>query len=276
MLVVFLLAPFILPSVFASGSYRSITSLDQYGSSPQINNARLASKLNAMPTIVTFAGPTLIAITLEKKKTGIIPRCKCKIIGQSDECVLATVGSGLASDATFLNKLLRRDVMHSWERYDAYPDCSRVARTASKIMLAFMGYDDEICDGSRNVLFDNNGDRLSIGRPMAVNTIVARLCKDQFVDMMLVEPSGVVTVETFGRVLGKGADKGTDLLKKIWKPEIDEKKLKEECIKIMREMALGEYLVGDHGRNDDYYIVVETLDCRNGMTVKRIPFDKNK
>ena len=267
---------FLLPSVVADGVYRSLTALDQYGSSPQINNARLASKLHSMPTIVTSSGCSLITITLEKKRPGAVPRNKCNIIGESEECKLATIGSGLSGDAAFLNRLLRRDVMHTWERYDAIPDCSRVAHTASRIMLAFMGYEDDVRDGSMDVLMDDNGDRLSIGRPLAVNLIIARLDMDGFVEIRLVEPSGVVSDEILGRVLGRGCQKGTELLRQRWRDDMDVEKTEEVCIGIMIEITLSEYLVGDHGGEDDYCIVVEVLDCKNGLTIKRIPFAKEQ
>lgn len=274
--IVLIVSTFLIPLVSADGSYRSLTALDQYGGSPQINNARLASKLHSMPTIVTSAGSSLISVTLEKKQPGIAPRNKCNIIGQSEECKLATIGSGLAGDAAFLNKLLRKDVMHTWERYDCIPDCARVAHTASRIFLAFMGYDDEIHDGSVDVLMDGNGDRMSIGRPLAVNLMVARLKKDESVELMAVEPSGVVSGEIIGRALGRGCQKGTELLEQRWRNNMNTKELEELCISILREITLSEYLVGDHGGEGDYNIVVETLDCKNGLSVERLPFPREE
>jgi len=257
----------------ANSFYRSAQELDKYGSSPQINNAGLASKLHSLPTIVTSSrSSSLIIVSLEKKQAGVIPRNKCNIIGQSEDCKLATIGSGLAGDAAFLNKLLRKDVMYTWERYDAIPDCTRVAHTASKVMLAFMGYDDEIRDGSRDVLLEDNGDRMSIGRPLGVNMIIAKLYSSGYVEMRLVEPSGVVSDELVGRVLGRGSKKGTELLKQRWRESCDDAEIEDISVAIVKEIAISEYLVGDHGGEEDYNIVIEVLNCQDGLQVKRIPF----
>lgn len=180
---------FILPLAFVN-SYKSLIALDQYGASPQINNARLASQLNSMPMIVTSAQTSLIAVSLEKRHAGSLPRNKCSIIGQSENNILAALSSGLGGDAIFLTKLLRRDVMNTWERYDCMADCSRICHTASRIFLGFMGRNDEIHDGSVDVLIDGNGDRLSIGRPLAVNLMVSKLNEGGDIEMMSVEPSG--------------------------------------------------------------------------------------
>ncbi len=262
--------------VAADSSYRSQTALDSFGGSPQINHARLASKLHSMPTIVTSAGSTLITVTLEKRQPGIVPNNKCNIIGQSEDCKLATISSGLAGDAAFINKLLRTDVMHTWERYDCIPDCARVAHTASRIFLAFMGYDDEIRDGTVDVLMDGNGERISIGRPLAVNLVIAKLMKDEFVELLVVEPSGVVSSEIIGKVLGRGCQKGTELLERRWKSDMQSKEVKETCVAIVKEITLSEHLVGDHGAEEDYNILVETLDCQNGLSVERLPFPREE
>jgi 20S proteasome alpha/beta subunit len=257
----------------ANSFYRSTQELDKYGSSPQINNAGLASKLHSLPTIVTSSrSSSLIIVSLEKKKPGVVPRNKCNVIGQSEDCKLATIGSGLAGDAAFLNKLLRKDVMHTWERYDAIPDCTRVAHTASRVMLAFMGYGDEILDGSRDVLLEDNGDRISIGRPLGVNMIIAKLYSSGDVEMRLVEPSGVVSDELVGRVLGRGSKKGTELLKQRWRESCDDAEIEDISVAIVKEITISEYLVGDHGGEEDYNIVIETLNCKDGLQVKRIPF----
>ena len=271
-IIVFIVSTFEISFISANSSYSSITALDQYGGSPQINNARLASKLHSMPTIVTHVGSNLVAVAVEKRQGGIIPRNKCNIIGQSEDTKLATIGSGLAGDAAFINKLLRDDVMHTWERYDCIPACARVAYTASRIFLAFMGYDGEMQDGSMDVLMDRNGERINIGRPFALNLIIARLKKNESVELMMVEPSGVVSTEAVGKVLGKGSQKGTELLEKRWKDNMNEKEVEEMCIDIVREIALSEHLVGDHGGEADYNLVVETLNCTKGICIKRIPF----
>lgn len=255
-----------------SSSYRSAQELDKYGSSPQINNAGLASKTHCLPTIVTSSGSSLITVSLEKKQAGVSPRNKCSIIGQCELCKLATIGSGLAADATFLNMLLRKDVMYTWERYDAIPDCMRIAHTASRIMLAFMGYDDDIRDGSRDILLDDNGDRMSIGRPLGVNLIIAKLNSDGYVEMRLVEPSGVISDEIVGKVLGRGFQKGTELLKQRWRDSCNVAEIEGICVSIVREIAVSEFLVGDHGGEEDYNIVVEVLNRTDGLDVKRIPF----
>jgi 20S proteasome alpha/beta subunit len=275
-IIVFIVLTFEISFIAANSSYSSINALDQYGGSPQINNARLASKLHSMPTLVTHVGSSLVAVALEKRQSGIIPRNKCNIIGQSEDTKLATIGSGLASDAAFMNKLLRDDVMHTWERYDCVPACARVTHTASRIFLAFMGYDGEMQDGSMDVLMDGNGERINIGRPFAINLMIARLKANDPVELMMVEPSGVVSTETVGRVLGKGSQKGTELLEKRWKDNMNEEEVEELCIDIVREIALSEHLVGDHGGEEDYNIVIETLDCTKGLCIKRIPFPREE
>ena len=62
-----------------------------------------------------------------------------------------------------------------------------------------MGYDDEMQDGSMqdgsmqdgsmDVLMDGSGEHISIGRPLAVNLMIARLKVDESVESMMVEPN---------------------------------------------------------------------------------------
>ena len=206
---------------------------------------------------------------------GILPKQRCNIIGQShaiDNTMLATISSGFASDASFVNKLLRKDVMNVWERYDAIPDCKRVAHTASRIMLSFMGYEDEVDDGSPSVLVDR-GERLNIGRPLGVFMIVARVHSDRPVEMRLVEPSGVISDAIAGRVLGKGSGKGNELLKQRWRNNLDHEEIQDLCSSIIKKITMAEYLVGDHGGEDDYNVVIERLDAKLGFTRTTCPFE---
>lgn len=251
----------------SSSLYRSVQELDRYGSSPQINNAG-KTKLHSLPTLVTMCGSSLYIAYLERKQMGILPKQRCNIIGQShstDNTMVATISSGVASDASFVNKLLRKDIMNVWERYDAIPDCARVAHTASRIMLSFMGYEDEIHDGSPNVLVDR-GERLNIGRPLGIFMVVVRVHSDKPVEMRLVEPSGVISDAIAGRVLGKGSVKGNELLKQRWRNNLDHEQIQDLCSSIIKEITMAEYLVGDHGGEDDYNVVIERLDAKLGFT----------
>lgn len=257
----------------SSSLYRSVQELDRYGSSPQINNAG-KTKLHSLPTLVTMCGSSLYIAYLERKQMGILPKQRCNIIGQShstDNTMLATISSGVASDASFVNKLLRKDVMNVWERYDAIPDCRRVAHTASRIMLSFMGYEDEIHDGSPDILVDR-GERLNIGRPLGIFMIVARVNSDKPVEMRLVEPSGVISDAIAGRVLGKGSGKGNELLKQRWRNNLDHEQIEDLCSSIIKEITMAEYLVGDHGGEDDYNVVIERLDAKLGFTRTTVSF----
>jgi len=268
-------------SVNANTPYKSATALDQYGSSPQINNARLASELHSMPTIAVSAGSSVVIATLERRQLGGISRPKCKIIGKSQDHVLAIMGSGLAGDAAFIERLLRRDVINTWERYDNFPNCHRVAATASRIMLAFMGYNDEIQDGTIDILMEDNGngqERLSIGRPLAVNLIVTRIDFQERYgssELILVEPSGISTMIS-GKALGRGCKRGGELLRQRWNSGMDLQEAQNTCIGILRDVAKLEQLVKDeddagHGNSKEFDIVLEVLDSE-GLHVKRIPF----
>mmetsp|Transcript_4971 Transcript_4971/g.9467 ORF Transcript_4971/g.9467 Transcript_4971/m.9467 type:complete len:280 (+) Transcript_4971:36-875(+) len=264
----------IIKTVFSESVYRTLTDLDRYGSCPQINNALMASNIHSMPTIVSASRSSLVVVTLERKHAGVLPRKRCQIIGKSDDQIIATVASGLSGDAAFLTKALRKDVMNIWERYDSIADCRRVAFTASRIMLTFMKYDDEVSDGSRDVLLDDSGERLSIGRPLGVKLVVASVNASGHVQMRLIEPSGVVSDEIVGRVLGRGFKKGNDLLRTKWRQDIDTSELIDVCANILREIAASEYLVGGNGKESNYCITAEVLDCENGITVQRIPFSR--
>lgn len=267
--------------VNANASYKSVTALDQYGSSPQINNARLASELHSMPTIAVSAGSSVLIATLEKRQFGAIPRPKCKIIGSSQDYILATMGSGLAGDAAFIDRLLRRDAINTWERYDNFPSCQRLAATASRIMLAFMGYDDEIQDGTIDILMDDNGkDRLSVGRPLAVNLIVARIdFQARSSELILVEPSGISS-KISGKALGRGCKRGGELLRQRWNDGMEVHEAQKVCIGILRDVAKLEQLVKDDDATEEqskheFSIILEVLDCK-GLHVKRFPFNEKK
>lgn len=259
--------------MFSESVYKALTDLDKYGSCPQINNAQMVSNLHSMPTIVSASGSSLVVVTLEKKQPGVLPRPKCQIIGKSDDQIIAIIASGLSGDASFLTKILRKDVMNIWERYDSIPDCMRVAHTAGRIMLTFMKYDDDLSDGVRDVMLDDSGERLSIGRPLGAKLVVATINASGHVKMRLVEPSGVVSNEIVGRVLGRGFKKGNDLLRTKWRQDIDTVELIRACTDIVREIAASEYIIGDN-KGSDYCIVIEVLDCQSGMSVQRIPFSR--
>ena len=127
--------------------YSSITDLDQYGSSPQINNARLASTLHGTLTIAILSIPSnsIHVVSLQKKIPGVISspkRGRVNIIAQEKgEVINAVIGSGLQSDVTFVVSLLRKHVSECWERYDSIPSLDRVTMDATEVMLCFMGYD---------------------------------------------------------------------------------------------------------------------------------------
>ncbi len=258
--------------------YKSMKSLDHYGSSPQINNAQYASKLHAPPTVVAYSRASLIVTSLTRKQPNLDPHCKCNVIGKSKDFALVTIGSGLTGDAAFMNRLLRQDVMYTWERYDALPKCSRVAATASKIMLAFMGYDDEIRDGTFDILLDEKGKRLKIGRPLAVDLIVAEIkFSDGYIDSRRIDPSGVVFDEVWGGVLGRGSEEGTILLKKRWKGGMEETDVEDLCIDIIRKISRNDHLLLNQDTrfdNDCEYLVVVEIFDQKGHRMKTVPLVK--
>jgi 20S proteasome alpha/beta subunit len=272
-LFLIILVSIVIQIAFTESVYKSLTELDKYGSCPQINNAQMASNVQSMPTIVSASRSSVVVVALEKKQAGVLPRNKCQIIGKSDDQIIASIPSGLSGDAAFLTKILRKDVMNIWERYDSIPDCSRVAHTASRIMLTFMKYDNELGDGARDVMLDDSGERLSIGRPLGVKLVVASVNTSGHVKMRLIEPSGVVSDEIVGRVLGRGYKKGNELLRTKWRHDIDTVELIGVCADILREVAASEYIIGDNAEGD-YCIVIEVFDCQNGMNVRRIPFSR--
>ena len=250
-------------------TYTSLSSLDEYGNSPQINNARLASETYSKPTIVAASGCSIIAAYLENVQKGTIPFQRINLIGKSEEGILATIGSGLASDVNFINRLLRKEVMYSWERYDTLPDCSRVSNTVSRIMLAFMNYSDEISDGTIDILKDENGDRLNIGRPLGANMAVLRISTDGISNIQVIQPSGIIT-SPFAQCFGKGSGIGNDLIREKYCPGMSVDQTKDLCIEILRHIALQQNLMSSSEKYaSDYMIVVEKMNVADGVMVEK-------
>lgn len=249
-----------------------MSSLDNYGNCPQINNARLASDIYSRPTIIAVSNSNIIAVYLENDQKGTIPFKKINLIGKSEEGVLATIGSGLASDINFVNRLLRKDVMYSWERYDTLPDCSRISNTVSRIMLAFMNYSDEITDGSIDILRDENGDRLNIGRPLGANIAVLRISTDGVSEMQIIQPSGTITAP-FAQCFGKGSGAGNELIREKYRPDMSIEQTRDLCIEILRNITLQQDSISTSEKGDsDIMIVVEKLNVTNGVVVEKFNF----
>lgn len=160
-------------------SYKSLTELDQYGSLPQINNARLASTLHGTLTIAALSAAdthgtndialksndgTIVIMSLERKLPGVkidSQRGKVHIISTQEEerepeegvqqqlqqdrnyskRINAIIGSGLQSDVTYITSLLRKhSIQQVWDRYDSMPDLNRLSCDVGNIMTCFMGY----------------------------------------------------------------------------------------------------------------------------------------
>ena len=183
-------------------SYRSINELNEYGSSPQINNARLASTLHGALTIVALSIPSncIVVTSLERKLPGVIIQddnigssgsssssSKIHVLAkEKSQKIQAIIGSGLQSDITFITSLLRKHISLCWERYDSIPSLEKITLDTTEIMTCFMGYDvnDEIRDGTRSILYnynrngsddDEEEETISIGRPLACNLLLVEV-----------------------------------------------------------------------------------------------------
>ncbi len=267
-------------SIVGNNSYRSITELDQYGSSPQINNARLASALHGALTLVAISIPSneILVLSLERKLPGVIippNKGKVHIIAQERGTkVNAVIGSGMNSDITYIVSLLRKYVSGLWERYDSIPSLDRVAMSATQVMLCFMGYDvqDEINDGIRSILSGNGSrdDTISIARPLACNLLCVEVGNGGICDMKLVDPGGVISESILGRAIGRGCDKTNSLLREKWRCDLCTKDLEEICIEILRKTVKEEGLLSDSD-SEKASIVCEVLG-KEGLSVKKLPF----
>lgn len=249
--------------------YKSPTSLDEYGSIPQINYASLASKLHSAPTIIAIAGSSIIAMYMEQKRIGVMSRQRITVLSKSEDGVLATVGSGLSADIAFINRLLRKDVMNSWERYDSFPGCRRIAHTTSRIMLAFMNYDDEISDGSIDILNDENGERLNIGRPFGANIAVLELGRVSRANFQMVEPSGVIFSRD-AHCFGIGSDTGNQLLRQKFYQGMTAHETRDVCLDILSDILLRHNFISD-ADGQDVGILVESLDANGFIHIERFP-----
>ena len=255
--------------------------MDQYGSSPQINNARLASTLHGTLTIAVLSIPSnsIQVVSLQKKIPGVITslkRGRVNIIAQErGENINAVIGSGLQSDITFVVSLLRKHVSECWERYDSIPSLDRVTMDATEVMLCFMGYEvnEEIRDGTRGILNDSsNGEdeTISIGRPLACNLLFLEVGKNSKLDMKLVDPGGIISESLIGRAIGQGYERANTLLRNRWRVDHTAKDLEELCPDIIRETVMEEGLLSDR-EMEHAFIVCEEL-TKEGLTIRRIPF----
>ena len=251
-------------------SYNSLSSLDEYGNSPQINNARLASEMYSRPTIIAAAGENIVAAYLENVKVGTIPFKRIALIGKSEQGVLATIGSGLASDVDFINRLIRKDVMYSWERYDTLPECTRISYTISRIMLAFMNYSDEIRDGSIDILKDENGERINIGRPLGATMAVLRISEAGNPEIQIIQPSGIITAP-LAKCFGKGSDAANDIIRKKFRRNMSVDQTRDLCIEILRDIIQHQNLTNISEKvPSNYMIVVEKLNVSDGVIIEKV------
>lgn len=270
------------------GAYKSISSLDKYGSSPQINNARIASQRYGLPTVIAIASnleetdlgsakenqsiqseEVIVVVSLEKRRPGVkvygdkgavindVPlgrATKLQLIGREHgQTSIAILGSGLKADLTFIANLLRRHATRLWERYDILPDSNRIALAASQIMLAFMGYsvDDEIQDGVDHILTDeSDGKMMTVGRPLTTSLVVCEV-GHHGADIKALDPSGLTLESTYAWALGRGSEKSRELLKKKLKPGLTVKAVQDLCMDIIHEVSLEENLVASSDNCED-------------------------
>ena len=285
--------------------YNSITQLDQYGSSPQINNARLASTLHGALSIAAISIPSnsITVVSIERKLPGVVVedsssassslslqggQGKIQMIcqeghdhGQSSSVHLAVIGSGLQSDITYIVSLLRKHASECWARYDSIPSLDRITMDASQVMLCFMGYDihDEIQDGTRGVLANDSGssgeddENISIARPLACNLLVLQVQNNNnnnSADIKSVCPGGIISESLLGRAIGRCSDLANDILRKKWRSDLPTAEIEKICLETMRQIIQEKEMLNEK-EQDTANIVVETMTKR-GVFVKRIPF----
>lgn len=284
-------------SDYSSSPYASINSLDKYGNSVQIRNARLSSLKHG--TTIIAAVSTDYQDDGSAEQTDRIIVCSLKPSGskqlgrvttnteminfltplpddENNSRIVAMVASGLQSDKRFIVSSLRRYSMRVWERFDSVPNCDRMAQACSQVFLAFMGYNiqDEVGDGVKEVIPSNNQkDQFQTSRPFGISTLflgLSRKGQKSMVEMKAVEPSGVISESLGACALGKESIRANKLLGQKWRRGMSPQQVKDMCFSIMKEIHFEDKDSYGKDNHTEMEIICEIIDSKGSHDVKHI------
>lgn len=269
-LIFTIFAPHLSFSSSTTSPYTSISSLDKYGSSPQLRNALLASTRHGNLILTASTANAVISvaprfISSNIKRNPSLNRM-INIISRDDAPggdTTAIICSGLKADADLLIKILREYGRRVWERYDRTPGHDTVSNILSEVLLSFMGYESVDMDGVGDMILE------SMGRPFGVQSLVVSVGKNG-VGMRSVSPSGV-QMEWRAIAMGKGADEANRILEEKMKEKAigeNEVEVKETLLMVLREC-----LDKEHGseKTKSMEVVCEILSS-DGVNIKLAPF----
>lgn len=208
-------------------SLTSVSALDKFGKSVQLQHAREAAFRHGTLVVATRStkDKTVVVASIHgAKKPGIISHPQM-VNALAPGMYLAC--SGIKADSKwFLEKLLDYQ-KRQWDVYDRYASPDKLKPVISQIFLQFMGYErkKELTD---MMIFDKKNDIW--GRPMGVMSLLLTPTS-----ISLIDPSGIIQ-EQLAYAIGKDSDQVNDELEKVLEPEMTTKEVKD-MLKSMLTMS---------------------------------------
>jgi 20S proteasome alpha/beta subunit len=233
--------------------YTSVTALDKYGNSVQLQHAHEAAARHGMPVVAaTFLGGVVVT-SIHKSRPGVSSQPTLIQTLSLQTPFVGVVCTGLKADAKWLVSTIRECRKRNWETYDI----SNISRRRSQeviaqALLAFMGYDHdkELHDG---LVVDSED---SWARPLGIQTMLVSADGP----IMLVHASGAAQ-HFHAQAIGKHSREINAKLEERYKTYLTMREVQEMLIGIMNEV----FVDGD----DDSEFLVEILTT-DGVMRSRI------
>jgi 20S proteasome alpha/beta subunit len=226
-----------------NGGYTSVTALDKYGNSVQIQHARAAASKHGRLVVAAVSSEDgmIVVVSVHQKKQGIVQdenskRMAHRLLGLGSSSFM--VCTGVKADSSWLVRAIRDYAKRVWDRFDVDEiSQERYSLAISQALLEFMGYDrdQEQHDGVGKVV-GSSGDqdrRSSWARPLGVQVILAT---PSATALTVLEPSGI-PFQTPAFAMGKGSESVNEALQKRYDSKLTVESLKEMLLEIVREVV---------------------------------------
>lgn len=226
-----------------NSNYISVTALDKYGNSVQLQHAYEAATRYGIPVAAAKCMGGVVVVSIRRLRPEI---CTPHTLIQTSSLQVPYVGivcAGLKADAKWLISILRRQRRHIWETFDLNNlSRKRSQEVIAQALLTFMGYnrDKELQDGLA-VDSDDNW-----ARPLGIQTMV--LSHDG--PITLIQPSGALQ-HCHAQAIGKKCREFNENLEERYSDNRPVQEVQDMLIGIMRELHVNS--------SEDSEFVVEIL-----------------
>lgn len=256
-----LLLSFCQVTASSSSSVTSVTALDRYGNSIQLQNARQAAIRHGRLVVAAkfHNHDVVVVVSIYTPQPGKVISTKGVL---SKICSSGYVAcTGVKADATYLVEHLREYCKQVWNRFDIsdIPQDRMTQALSKTILLEFMGYNRaaEFCDG---IVQKSDEDEVSWARPLGIQTLVIGPSSP----IALVEPSGVVQQRADYVAMGKDSDAVMRALQERFPTE------KDATLEEFKDLLIDAIQQTVEGQKQSTELIVEVVS-EDGIEVSSMP-----